>query len=61
MDKARQKELKEAQNLWIKFRAANVSFYDDPNGGTAAHLSRVDRFLIMTAERASELEKFKED
>jgi uncharacterized protein YecT (DUF1311 family) len=61
MDAARQKELKNAQDLWKKFRVANVSFYDDPNGGTAARLSRADRFLIMTAERASELEKFKDD
>lgn len=61
MDEARQKELKKAQDLWKKFRAANVSFVNDPNGGTAAHLSSCDRFLTMTAERASELEKFKED
>ena len=61
MDEARQKELKKAQDLWKKFRAANVSFYHDPNGGTAATLIGADRFLTMTAERASELEKFKKD
>ena len=59
-DDAGKKRLLEAQRAWIKFRDADVDFYRDPNGGTAATLAGSDRYLMMTAERASELEKFKE-
>jgi uncharacterized protein YecT (DUF1311 family) len=52
--------LREAQKAWVKFRDANVDFYRDPNGGTAATVAEADRYLMMTAQRASELEKFKE-
>ena len=60
LDGAGKKRLREAQQAWIKFRDANVDFYKDPNGGTAATLAGADRYLVMTTERASELEKFKE-
>jgi len=59
-DEAGKKRLLEAQRAWIKFRDADVDFYRDPNGGTAATLAGSDRYLMMTAERAAELEKFKE-
>ena len=60
LDGAAKKRLREAQQAWIKFRDANVDFYRDPNGGTAATVAGADRYLVMTAQRASELEKFKE-
>ena len=60
LDDAGKTRLREAQKAWIKFRDTNVDFYRDPNGGTAATLTGADRYLTMTAQRASELEKFKE-
>ncbi len=60
LDGAGGMRLQEAQRAWIKFRDANVDFYRDPNGGTAATLAGADRYLMMTAQRASEMENFKE-
>ncbi|SLM30827.1 conserved exported hypothetical protein [Desulfamplus magnetovallimortis] len=54
----RQKELKDAQRAWIKYRDANCNFYFDPDGGTAASLSGRDCFMTTTASRAEELENF---
>jgi uncharacterized protein YecT (DUF1311 family) len=61
MDEGGKKKLLEAQRAWIKFRDADVDLYRDPNGGTAATLTGADRYLTMTAQRASELEKFKSE
>jgi len=61
MDEGGKKRLLEAQRAWIKFRDADVDLYRDPNGGTAATLAGADRYLMMTAQRAAELEKFKND
>ncbi len=60
LDATNKTRLRDAQKAWISFRDANVNFYADPNGGTAATVSGADRFLIMTAQRASELEKLKQ-
>lgn len=60
MDDGGKKRLIEAQRAWIKFRDTDVDLYRDPNGGTAATLTGADRYLTMTAQRASELEKFKQ-
>ena len=60
MDDGGKKRLLEAQRAWIKFRDADVDFYRDPNGGTAATLAGSDRYLTMTAQRAAELENFKQ-
>ena len=61
MDEGGKKRLLEAQRAWIKFRDADVDLYRDPNSGTAATLTAADRYLMMTAQRASELEKFKNE
>jgi uncharacterized protein YecT (DUF1311 family) len=60
LDNANKSRLREAQKAWITFRDANVTFYRDPDGGTAAMVSGADKFLMMTAQRASELEKLKQ-
>ena len=60
LDGAAKKRLREVQQAWIKFRDANVDFYRDRNGGTAATVTGADRYLVMTAQRDSELQKFKE-
>ena len=60
MDDAGKKRLLEAQRAWIKFRDTDVAFYSDPNGGTAATLAGDDRYLMMTARRAAELDRFKQ-
>ena len=51
----RKEGLLEAQRAWIKFRDTNCSFYYDPEGGSAAHLSGTDCTLSATAARATEL------
>lgn len=56
----RKKSLQDAQRAWIKFRDANCSFYEDPEGGTMATLMGSDCYLSATAKRAEEIEKFKE-
>jgi len=38
LSEERRKALLEAERAWIQFRDANCSFYNDPKGGTAAHL-----------------------
>jgi uncharacterized protein YecT (DUF1311 family) len=60
LDDASKARLREAQKAWITFRDANVAFYRDPEAGTGAMVTGADRFLIMTAQRASELEKLKQ-
>ena len=61
LDESGKKRLVEAQRAWIKFRDADVSLYEGSSGGTAGTLTGADRYLIMTAQRASELEKFKSE
>ena len=52
----RQKQLLEAQRLWIKYTEANCSFYYDPEGGTAARLSANECAMDANASRAKELD-----
>jgi uncharacterized protein YecT (DUF1311 family) len=61
LDEGGKKRLVEAQRAWIKFRDADVSLYEGSSGGTAGTLTAADRYLMMTAQRASELEKFKRE
>lgn len=56
----RKKQLLEAQRAWIKFRDANCSFYNDPDGGTLARVNANDCMLTSTAARVHELENFKQ-
>ena len=56
----RRKQLLEAQRAWIKYRDANCSFYNDPDGGTLARVNANDCMLTTTAARARELENFKQ-
>jgi uncharacterized protein YecT (DUF1311 family) len=56
----RKKQLLEAQRAWIKFRDANCSFYNDPDGGTLAPVNANDCMLTSTAARVHELESFKQ-
>lgn len=57
---ARKKQLLEAQRAWLKFRDANCSFYDDRDGGTLARVNANDCMMTATAERARELERFRQ-
>lgn len=57
---ARKSQLQEAQRAWIKFRDANCSFYDDPDGGSIARVSANDCVMRATTERAHELEVLKQ-
>ena len=52
----RKKQLQEAQRAWLKFRDANCTFYDDPDGGTLARVMANECMLTLTAQRAKELE-----
>lgn len=52
----RQKQLREAQRLWVKYTEANCDFYYDPYGGTAARLSASECSMHARAYRAKELE-----
>lgn len=56
----RKKQLLEAQRAWIKFRDANCSFYNDPDGGTLARVNANDCILTSTSARVHELENFKQ-
>ena len=56
----RKKQLQEAQRVWIKYRDANCAFYDDPDGGTLARVNANACMMTSTAERAGELEGFKQ-
>ena len=60
LDLSRKKQLMEAQRLWLRFTAANCSFYLDPKGGTAARLSASECPMLAKARRATELELFLE-
>ena len=55
----RKKQLLEAQRAWIKFRDANCSFYNDPDGGTLARVNANSCMMTATADRAREMEGFK--
>ena len=57
---ARKTQLLEAQRAWIKFRDANCSFYDDPDGGSMARVSANECVMRATTERARELEMLKQ-
>lgn len=56
----RQKQLQEAQRLWLKYRKANCDFYYDPDGGTIARVDANQCFMSATAARTKELEGFKQ-
>lgn len=57
---ARKSQLQQAQRIWIQFRDANCGFYLDPEGGTMARVAANSCVMAMTAERANELENFKQ-
>lgn len=52
----RQKQLREAQRAWVKFRDADCDFLYDPEGGTLAGVTSADCFMQKAAQRAVELE-----
>lgn len=52
--------LQAAQRAWIKFRDANCTFLNAPDGGQQAQVSANECVLRMTAERAKELASFSE-
>jgi uncharacterized protein YecT (DUF1311 family) len=52
----RQKQLRDAQRAWVKFRDADCSFLYDPDGGTLASITSADCFMQKAAQRAVELE-----
>ena len=56
----RRAQLLEAQRAWIKYRDANCAFYYDPDGGTLARVNANSCMLTATADRARELESFKQ-
>ena len=57
---SRKAQLLEAQRAWIKYRDANCAFYYDPEGGTLARVNANSCMLTATADRARELESFKQ-
>jgi uncharacterized protein YecT (DUF1311 family) len=61
LSEERKKALLEAQRAWIQFRDANCSFYNDPKGGTAAHLAANECILNAIADRAKELQLLTRD
>nr|WP_041377816.1 lysozyme inhibitor LprI family protein [Polaromonas naphthalenivorans] len=56
----RKTQLQEAQRAWIKYRDANCAFYDDPDGGTLARVNANSCMMAATADRARELESFRQ-
>ena len=56
----RKTQLQQAQRLWISYRDANCRFYDDPDGGTLARVNANDCMMSATADRAHELENFRQ-
>jgi len=54
-----QTRLRAAQRLWVQYRDANCGFWADPDGGTLAGVAVADCVRMMTAERASELGRFR--
>jgi uncharacterized protein YecT (DUF1311 family) len=56
----RKAQLQDAQRAWIKYRDANCNFYDDPDGGTLARVNANSCMLTATADRARELESFRQ-
>ncbi|MBV5278321.1 MAG: DUF1311 domain-containing protein [Campylobacteraceae bacterium] len=55
-DKARQKELKELQRIWINYRDAKCNFIFGLTGGGTADREGVKRcFVKETAQRVKEL------
>jgi hypothetical protein len=54
----RQRQLQEAQRIWLKYMEANCAFYLDPDGGTAAQLAASECRVLAKAARAKELEAF---
>jgi uncharacterized protein YecT (DUF1311 family) len=55
----RKKQLQAAQRLWLQYREANCSFYQDPEGGSLARVAANSCMLQMTAQRAQELTALK--
>lgn len=55
----RKKQLQAAQRLWIQYRDANCSFYQDPEGGSLARVAAHSCQLHMAAQRAQELTALK--
>lgn len=56
----RKTQLQEAQRAWLKYRDTNCNFYFDPDGGSMARVSANDCMMTSTADRAGELEAFKQ-
>jgi uncharacterized protein YecT (DUF1311 family) len=56
----RKKQLHKAQGAWLKYRDANCNFYDDPDGGMLARVNANSCMMNATADRARELESFKQ-
>lgn len=53
----RKTALQAVQRLWIQYRDANCSFYNDPEGGPLHRVMANECMLRETAERAKELEQ----
>ncbi len=56
----RQKQLRDAQRLWLKYREANCRFYSDVDGGSLARILANQCMLDMLIERSAELEGLKQ-
>lgn len=59
LEPPRKKQLQAAQRLWLQYREANCSFYQDPDGGSLARVAGNSCQLQMTARRAQELADLK--
>jgi uncharacterized protein YecT (DUF1311 family) len=57
---SRKTQLQETQRIWMKYRDANCAFYFDPEGGTQARVNANECMMNTTAERARELENFRQ-
>lgn len=55
LETAQQKQLRDAQRLWIKFRDANCNLLGSLSGGTLDQINAASCLLDMTKERAEVL------
>ena len=55
---SRKQQLQAAERAWLKYRDANCSFYEDPDGGTLATVNGADCIRSSTTSRAKELQGF---
>ena len=60
LNNEQKKQLQTVQRLWIPYRDANCTFYSDNDGGTVSSLNINACLIEMTAQRAVELERFKQ-